>query len=307
MELLCIGEVMIELSSALSLTHALCFDKAFAGDAYNTAMAAQALGIKTGLLTRLGQDDQSNQVLQLMHAQGLYTGLIRLISGRQMGLYLASVGADNSTWQARYYRHDSAATTLHPDDLSTSKMTTWFNQGGKAVFSTGVTLAISPSARATVNKAFALARQHNTLTCLDLNYRAALWPNKAHAITHIGHAMANVEVLTAGIAEFSAVFGLTRPAHILEYCHSKGVKWLVLRLGEAGCLLGHVVGARHHFLRIPNPVTNLTIRHPIGAGDVFNAAMLAQLIRGAGLQQACTHAVAMAQQKLQQPGTVFSP
>jgi 2-dehydro-3-deoxygluconokinase len=75
MKLVCIGEVMVELSTALPFADAVCFEKSYAGDAFNTAMTAHALGTPTGFLTRLGTDVFSADVLALMQAHGLNHGL----------------------------------------------------------------------------------------------------------------------------------------------------------------------------------------------------------------------------------------
>jgi 2-dehydro-3-deoxygluconokinase len=306
MKLLCIGEVMIELSTALPFSDALCFEKTYAGDAFNTAMTAQQLGTPSGFLTRLGMDVFSDDVLALMKASGLYTNWIRQIPGKQMGLYLASYTTDGNlheSWQAQYYRKNSVASSLHPDDLPY----TYFHQanamGWQAVYATGITLAISPTSRDTALKAFQQARQHHMLTCFDINYRPSLWPRQEEAIDTIGRILQYTDVLTTSLHDVQLLLGLDQPGHILEYFHRKGVRWLVLRLGAQGCLLGHVTGAHHHLTFLPDkPVP---VHHPIGTGDAFNAGLLHALLQGQPLDDATRFAQHIAHIKLSHKGTVL--
>jgi sugar/nucleoside kinase (ribokinase family) len=305
-ELLCIGEVMVELSTALSFNDAVCFEKSYAGDVFNTAITAQHLGIKTAFMTRLSDDPFSGDILTLMQACGLDTRFIRQVANRQLGLYLATYNQQGD-WQAQYYRQASVGSTLHPDDMPTTRFLAAKAQGLQAVYSSGITLAISSTARDTVLKTFQLARQHQVLTCFDINYRPSLWPRQADALDTIGHALQYVDVLSTNLCDIQPLFGLDQPSHILEYCHRKGIQWLILRMGKQGCLLGHVTGAQHHFYALPdaNPVD--TITQPIGAGDAFNAALLSQLITNHNLIDAAQFAMATARQKLQSNQTVFLP
>jgi 2-dehydro-3-deoxygluconokinase len=307
MKLLCIGEVMIELSTALPFADALCFEKTYAGDAFNTAMAAQQLGTPTGFLTRLGTDVFSQDVLTLMRASGLHTDWIKQVPGKQMGLYLATYHTDGhlqDSWQAQYYRKNSVASTLHPDDLPFTHFFQAQAMGWQAVYATGISLAISATARDTAIKAFQQARKHKLLTCFDINYRPALWPRQEEAIDTIGRILAHTDVLTTSLHDVKLLLGLEQPGHILEYFHRKGVKWLVLRLGADGCLLGHVTGAHHHLQWLPDDA--MPVKHPIGVGDAFNAGLLHALLQGQPLTDATRFAQRIAHLKLASPGTVLT-
>lgn len=306
MKLLCIGEVMIELSTALPFSDALCFEKTYAGDAFNTAMTTQQLGTSTGFLTRLSTDVFSQDVLQLMQASGLHTDWIRQIPGKQMGLYLASYNTSGDlreSWQAQYYRKNSVASTLHPDDITYNHFFQAQAMGWQAVYATGITLAISPSSRDTAIKAFKLARQHHMLTCFDINYRPSLWPRQEEAIDTIGRILAYTDVLTTSLHDVKQLLGLDNPGHILEYFHRKGVRWLVLRLGADGCLLGQVSGAHHHFQHLPDE--QVDVIHPIGAGDAFNAGLIHALLEGQSIDQSTRFAQSIARQKLVSNQTVL--
>ena len=56
LDIICIGEGLIELSSDMSLSYASCLNKYYGGDAICTAVAAVRLGSKVGLISRVGND-----------------------------------------------------------------------------------------------------------------------------------------------------------------------------------------------------------------------------------------------------------
>ena len=56
LDIITIGESLIELSSPTSLAYSQTLDKYYGGDTLSTAVAAQRLGSKTGYISRVAND-----------------------------------------------------------------------------------------------------------------------------------------------------------------------------------------------------------------------------------------------------------
>src|SRR4030095_2281921 len=69
-----------------------------------------------------------------------------------------------------YYRRHGPGSRLRPDDLDPAQ-----GAAGGVLHVTGITPALSESARATVDHAVELARVAGVPVSFDLNYRSALW------------------------------------------------------------------------------------------------------------------------------------
>jgi 2-dehydro-3-deoxygluconokinase len=297
--LLCMGEVMAELSTVFPLQHTQYFEKQFAGDAFNTAMAAQRMGTPTGFLTRLGADPLSVAVKQRMIEAGLHSQWLKDGPG-QLGLYLLSRRYPHP-WKAQYYRQGSAASGLHPDDLTRWQ---WEACGVRLLYLTGITLALSHSARLLALKALNLAEKTaHCLSAFDLNYRDVLWPNRMLLTETLDRVLPQLDILTTGWSDLHAVFAFESVPQAQTYLHSKGIPWVIIRQAN-GCQLSHYSGARAEILHPVQTETGAVV----GAGDAFNAGLFHHLLQGAGLQQAAQFACQLAQDCISRGnGTVWSP
>ena len=64
LDIITIGESLIELSTDKSLTSATSLDKYYGGDTLTTAIAALRLGSKVGFVSRIGMDCFRNYLLE---------------------------------------------------------------------------------------------------------------------------------------------------------------------------------------------------------------------------------------------------
>jgi 2-dehydro-3-deoxygluconokinase len=167
-----------------------------------------------------------------------------------------------------YYRRDSAGSRLEPDDLPDG----WVAQS-TVLHVTGITPALSATARRTVRRAVDAAGASGTLVSLDLNYRRALWSEQEFG-TVLRALVPAADVVFGSPHEVTQVVGACggRPERQLEALAELGPGQAVLKLGAEGAL-ALVDGTLHQQDALP-----VTVADPVGAGDAFVAGWLAELV-----------------------------
>lgn len=71
LDVVAIGECLIELSANTKMSDAECLYKYYGGDALATAVAALRMGAKVGFITRVGNDSFKDYLLDGWHSEGL--------------------------------------------------------------------------------------------------------------------------------------------------------------------------------------------------------------------------------------------
>ena len=87
LDIVAIGESLIELSTNAKLSDASCLYKSYGGDALSTAIAALRMGSKVGFITRIGDDPFKNFLLDSWEAEGLDISQVKL-TNEANGLYI---------------------------------------------------------------------------------------------------------------------------------------------------------------------------------------------------------------------------
>jgi 2-dehydro-3-deoxygluconokinase len=201
-----------------------------------------------------------------------------------------------------YYRAGSAASRLSPQDLDAG-----YIQAALWLHVTGITPALSASARAAVEHAVELARGASLEVSFDPNMRLKLWSRDearpvfqalARRCTVLLPGLDEVEILLdetpgtlSAVAASQAGLG-----PIIERLHALGPRIVVLKLGDAGAVASdgtQLVRTEPHCVRVVDP---------IGAGDACAAGLATALLEGLPLAEALERANAMGAFALSVPG-----
>jgi 2-dehydro-3-deoxygluconokinase len=167
-----------------------------------------------------------------------------------------------------YHRAGSAGSRLGPADVPVDVL-----RSAGVLHVTGITPALSDSARATVEHAVELAREAGVPVSFDLNYRSALWPaDRAAAVCRDLAARADLVFASDDEAELLGLHG--EPADLARGLAGLGGGHAVVKLGERGAVAA--IDGRVHVVD-PVPVQAVD---PVGAGDAFVAGYLAETLAG---------------------------
>ncbi len=244
------------------------------GDTLNVAVAAARLGSSAAFITRVGDDPFAQALLTAWQREGIDISAVRVVPGFN-AVYFISV-AESGERHFTYYRRGSAASTLEPSDVPEQLV-----RRAKVVHFSGITQAISPSARAACRRLIHLAQRSGAAVSYDPNFRPALW-----TAAEAREAMA--EVLAAGAiafpsagAEAAALFGTDDFRAIAEKCLAAGARLVAVKMGAEGCF---VTDGREE-LHVP-AAPACEVLDTTGAGDAFVGAFVHAWLRGASLLEA---------------------
>src|SRR5574344_1478867 len=162
LDIVTIGESLIELSSNVSLKQAATLDKYYGGDTLATAVTASRLGSKVGYITRVGCDYFKEFLLDSWQSEGLDISQVKLTSDTN-GLYLLA-RPEGEPKEFSYYRKKTAATKLSIDDISEN-----YIADSKIFYTTGFTQALSLSDRKGEPKEFSYYRKKTAATKLSID------------------------------------------------------------------------------------------------------------------------------------------
>lgn len=166
LDIITIGEGLVELSSNTSLKFAQIFDKYYGGDSLGTAIAALRCGSSAGYITKLGNDSFCEYLLDAWDSEGLDVSQIKLSQG-QNGLYF--VGKKENKSDFVFYRRKTAAMNLCIDDINFN-----YIKNAKCVYATGFVQSLSLSVREVVREIFKFAKENNIPVAYDPNFSAKI-------------------------------------------------------------------------------------------------------------------------------------
>jgi len=227
--LLAVGETMALLTTAGigRLRHAATLTLGVAGAESNVAIGARRLGCPAAWVGRVGDDELGELVVSRIRAEGVDVGGVVRDPGAPTSLMLKERRTADIV-RVLYYRRNGPGARLEPGDLDPAQVA-----AAGVLHVTGITPALSDSARATVDHAVELARAAGVPVSFDLNYRSALWPaDQAAAVCR--DLAARADIVFAGDDE-AELLGLSGdPAALAGALAALGAGHAVVKLGERG-------------------------------------------------------------------------
>lgn len=268
-QIVTLGETLALLSAPDIglLRHADYLRIGVAGAESNVAIGLCRLGVDVQWTGRVGDDEFGQRIAQTLRGQGLHTRAI-VDDTAPTGLMIKARRTSQLT-QVAYYRRDSAGSRLAPGDLDTEAIAE-----ASVIHLSGITPALSKSARDAVFTAIDVAREYETVVSFDVNYRSALWSTD-DASRVLADVVRRCDVLFTTEDE-AALLTDTRGTESLTVALARmGPTQVLVKRGSSGA----TALIRGQSLQIP-PVP-VTAVDPVGAGDAFTAGYLADLCSGA--------------------------
>jgi 2-dehydro-3-deoxygluconokinase len=294
MRIICIGECMVELRA----TGADAFARAYAGDAYNTAVYLKRSlpDAQVQFLTATGDDAMSRAMRTVWSAEGIDGALGFTVKGGAPGLYLIENDARGER-RFQYWRSNSAARRWFELLQDQDETVLW---GADAVYLSGISLAIlSPVERAGAIELLRRLRPHVGRIAFDPNVRLALWESAQAAAATIGEALAIADIALPSTEDAGLLLGVDDPIEQMNRLQAAGVREIALTLGAGGCWVSDG-GVR---TRLPAPRA-ASIADTSGAGDAFNGAYLAARLGGGSAVEAAESGLAVGSRVVAHVGAV---
>ena len=255
------------------------FAKSVGGSPSNIAIGTARLGLKTGLITRVGDEHMGRFVLEQMAREGVSTKGITTDKQRLTSLVLLSVENDK-TFPLIFYRDNCADSALCEDDVDEA-----FVLSARALLVTGTHFARA-NTDAAQRKAMKIAKANGRRIAIDIDYRPNLWGLAGHAAgeeryiksdkvtAHIQSVLADCDLIVGTEEEVAIAGGTENTLEALRAIRaiSKGV--IVLKRGPMGCVV--------YPAAIPSSLDDgivgkgfpIEVYNVLGAGDAFMSGFL---------------------------------
>ena len=149
------------------------FAKYVGGSPTNIAVGSARLGLKSALITRVGDEHMGRFIIEQLGREGVDTAGIVTDPERLTALVILGI-RDQERFPLIFYRENCADMALCEDDIDPA-----FIRRARAVCATGTHLS-HPRTEAAVLKALRLARDAGARTALDIDYRPNLWGLAGH-------------------------------------------------------------------------------------------------------------------------------
>ncbi|KUF08703.1 bifunctional 5-dehydro-2-deoxygluconokinase/5-dehydro-2-deoxyphosphogluconate aldolase [Pseudoponticoccus marisrubri] len=185
------------------------FDKYIGGSPTNIACGTARLGLKTALISRVGDEHMGRFILEQLAREGVCTDGVRTDPDRLTALVILGI-RDQEQFPLIFYRENCADMALCEDDIDEG-----FIRRARAVVVTGTHLS-HPRTEAAVIKALKLARKHGLRAALDIDYRPNLWGVAGHGDgeSRFVESEKVTEKLLSTLHHFDLIVGTEEEFHI---------------------------------------------------------------------------------------------
>lgn len=271
------------------------FSKAVGGCPTNIAIGTARLGLKSAVITRVGDEQMGRFILEQLEREGVETRGVVVDPKRLTSLVILGV-RDEKTFPLIFYRTDCADAALDESEIDEE-----FIASARAVVVTGTHFSI-PGAAAAQRKAIALARKHGRKVAFDVDYRPNLWGLAGHGAGEERYIRSDTvtQHLQAILPDCDLVVGTEEELHVaggsedtltaIRTIRSLSTATIVCKRGPMGCVVfpGPIPASLEDGIKGPGfPVE---VYNVLGAGDAFMSGFLRGWLRDEPIETCCAYA-----------------
>ena len=274
MDVITIGDAMIAMCPKEKGPIIFCntFERKLGGAELNVAMGCARLGLKSGWISKLGNDDFGKYILKTVRGEGIDISEVELVDNYPTSVYFREVLADGSS-RSFYYREKSPTSTMKFEDLNEE-----YFKNAKILHITGVFPSINMNNREIILEAVKLAKKFDLTISFDPNIRLKMW-TKEEAKAYIEKLLPYVDILLIGDEEIEILLGETNIEDAIKTFHSYGIEKVIVKKGAKGA-----VGSDGQNVYEVPAIKPKALVDTVGAGDGFAAGFLTALLKGESLE-----------------------
>jgi 5-dehydro-2-deoxygluconokinase len=298
LDVIAIGRASVDLYGQQlggRLEDMVSFSKAVGGCAANIAIGAARLGLRSALITRVGDEAMGRFVVEQLEREGVATSGVVTDPHRLTALVLLGV-TDERTFPLIFYRENCADGALCEDDIDDA-----FVRSARAVLVTGTHFS-RPTTAAAQLKSIRIAKAARNRVVLDVDYRPNLWGLAGHdagdqrylrssAVTQsLADVLPLCDLIVGTEEELHIAAGTEDTLEALRLIRAQSDATIVCKRGPMGCLVfdGAIGTCLDDGIRgdgFPVDVYNV-----LGAGDAFMAGFLRGWLQAEPIKTCCAYA-----------------
>jgi len=272
-----IGRLCIDLNANeinRPMEETMTFTKYLGGSPANIAVGMAVLGMKTGFIGRVADDQMGRFITKYLEDRGTDTsGVVVDKSGSVTGLAFTEIKSPTDC-SILMYRDNVADLKLEPKDVKEE-----YIKQAKALLISGTALSKSPS-REAVFLALDYARKNDVVVLFDIDYRPYTWVSEEETAIYYNLAAEKCDVIIGTREEFDMMEALTNPGNKDDYVTAKkwfdyNAKIVVIKHGKEGSIAYTKEGETFTGRIFPAKVVKT-----FGAGDSYASAFIYGLMQG---------------------------
>ncbi|MEF2072201.1 bifunctional 5-dehydro-2-deoxygluconokinase/5-dehydro-2-deoxyphosphogluconate aldolase [Consotaella aegiceratis] len=269
--------------------------KSVGGCPTNIAIGTARLGLKSAVLTRVGDEQMGRFIREQLAREGVDTGAVVTDPERLTALVLLAVEAENRSPMI-FYRENCADMALTEEDVDEA-----FFARARAIVVSGTHFS-KPNTEAAQRKAMAIAKANGARICFDVDYRPNLWGLAGHAAGFSRYVASGAvtEKLRTVLPDCDLIVGTEEEIMIaggsddvlsaLKAIRGLSPATIVLKRGPMGCIVYDGPISDDLQAGIVGRGFPIEVYNVLGAGDAFMSGFLRGYLGGEDLATAATWA-----------------
>ncbi|RPH66219.1 MAG: 5-dehydro-2-deoxygluconokinase, partial [Hyphomicrobiales bacterium] len=261
------------------------FAKSVGGCPANIAIGTARLGLKSAIITRVGDEQMGRFVKEQMAREGVALDGIATDPARLTALVLLSVENDR-TFPLIFYRDNCADSALDDSDIDEDLIAS-----SASVLVTGTHFS-KPHSDAAQRKAMRLARKHGGKVILDIDYRPNLWGlaglgageeryiRSDRVSAHLKTILPDCDLIVGTEEEVHIAAGSEDTLEALKIIRALSKAVIVLKRGPMGCVVYPDAIPDALDKGIVGQGFPIEVYNVLGAGDSFLSGFLRGWLRG---------------------------
>lgn len=295
LDLICLGRLGVDLYAqqvGARLEDVSSFAKYLGGSSANIAFGTARLGLKSAMLSRVGDDHMGRFLVESLAREGCDIRGIQVDPERLTAMVLLGL-KDRESFPLVFYRENCADMALQAEDISEA-----YIASSKALLITGTHFSTDGVYRASI-QALDYAGKHNVKRVLDIDYRPVLWGLTGRAdgeirfvadqsvSQHVQRILPHFDLIVGTEEEFLIAGGSEDLITALCNVRRLSDATLVVKLGPQGCTVIHgVIPGRLDDDAI-YPGVRVEVLNVLGAGDAFISGFLSGWLEDASDERCC--------------------
>ncbi len=297
-DVLCLGRFAVDFYAqqiGARLEDVTSFAKYLGGSSANTAFGCARLGLRAGMISRVGDDHLGRFLTETLAREGCDTSHVSVDPARLTGAVVLGI-EDRDTFPLIFLRENCADMAIGEDDVAEDYLAR-----SRALLITGTHFS-QPHVDRISHLALERAARHGVRTVLDIDYRPVLWGLtkrgdgetryiRSDTVTaHLQRILPRFDLVIGTGEEYAIAGGSTDPIEALEAVREVTKATLVVKRGPYGCVVIDGPIPRSLDDAFQGRGVEVEVLNVLGAGDAFSAGFLSGWVRGEDYEHCTAYA-----------------
>src|SRR5437762_1396841 len=288
LDVICLGRFAVDFYAqqiGARLEDVASFAKYLGGSSANTAFGCARLGLKAGMISRVGADAMGRFLVETMAREGCDVSHVGVDPARLTAAVVLGI-KDKDTFPLIFLRENCADMAIGEAEIEER-----YIARSRALLITGTHFS-TEYINGISNRALDYARKNGVRTILDIDYRPVLWGLtkrgdgetryiQSDTVTaHLARLLPQFDLVIGTIEEFNIAGGSTDIMQSLAAIRRISKAVLVVKRGAMGCAVIDGPIPRSLDDAFNGSGVEVEVLNVLGAGDAFSAGFLSGWARG---------------------------